>query len=284
MEQTALRPKPMPGREPGDARPSDGHRETGGDREPGGTGEPGGVRMPGGPSRRPHTAWRRGRRLMTLLLGLFVGAALVLSGVGLGTVGATVIGMSKLADLRKQTGTGAPGAPGPSARPGTPGESRTLGQGSPKQSGESGRPGRPDRLGKGTGHQPSVGSASAPSKPASSRAASGPGAAAGSGTAASGSGTAAPAQKPVSATLGVEAVDAPRGGALVVGVHVPGPGYTAGLVRGDVLVGFGTARVRSADGLARAVAVARPGSPVTVTVRRADGARQRLSATPGVVT
>ncbi|CAM5716551.1 hypothetical protein SALBM135S_08152 [Streptomyces alboniger] len=39
-------------------------------------------------------------------------------------------------------------------------------------------------------------------------------------------------------------VDAPRGpGALVVGVHVPGPGHTAGLVRGDTLLAVGGTRV-----------------------------------------
>ncbi|MEV0478674.1 hypothetical protein AB0I50_54710, partial [Streptomyces prunicolor] len=48
MEQTALRPKPMPGQEPG-----------------------GGTKP--GTGRRPHAARRRGRRLMTLLFGLFVG-------------------------------------------------------------------------------------------------------------------------------------------------------------------------------------------------------------------
>jgi hypothetical protein len=80
MEQTALRPKPMPGQEPGGGRKS-------------------------GTVRRPHAARRRGRRLMTPLFSLFVGTVLVLSGVGLGTVGATVIGMSKLADLQEQAGT-----------------------------------------------------------------------------------------------------------------------------------------------------------------------------------
>ncbi|MGW7263812.1 PDZ domain-containing protein [Streptomyces sp. NPDC054842] len=230
MEQTALRPKPMPGREPGEDPPPEG------DRKPCG-------RAP----RRPHAARRRGRRLMTLLFGLFVGTALVLSGVGLGTVGATVIGMSKLAALQKQAGAGggpgAPGAAGPSVGPSPPGE-------------------RPEGPGRSTGRDPSVGSKSA-----------------------TGQGGSAPAGKPARATLGVEAVDAPGGaGALVVGVHVPGPGYSAGLVRGDVLTAFGATRVTSADALARAVADARPGSATTLTVRRADGGRQRLTATPGVVT
>ncbi len=45
----------------------------------------------------------------------------------------------------------------------------------------------------------------------------------------------------------------------MVGVHVPGPGYAAGLVRGDVVLHFGAARVDTAADLARAVARARPG-------------------------
>ncbi|NNN35606.1 hypothetical protein HLK59_35640, partial [Streptomyces sp. S3(2020)] len=61
MEQTALRPKPMPGQEPG-----------------------GGSRTRA--ARHPHAAPRRARKLRTVLLALFVGTVLVLSGVGLGTV------------------------------------------------------------------------------------------------------------------------------------------------------------------------------------------------------
>ncbi|WP_432189250.1 PDZ domain-containing protein [Streptomyces sp. Tue6028] len=209
MEQTALRPKPMPGQEPDGVRPSGG-------------------------GRRPHAARRRGRRLMTLLFSLFVGVVLVLSGVGLGTVGATVIGMSKLAALQQKAG-GAAG-PGPSVPPGA-----------------SGR-------------------------------ASGPAAPGGSKSASAGSGT-APVTESARATLGVEAVDAPKGGgALVVAVHVPGPGYTAGLVRGDVLLALGESRVGSAADLARAVAAARPGTSVTLSVRHANGSRSRLSTVPGVVT
>jgi membrane-associated protease RseP (regulator of RpoE activity) len=191
MEQTALRPKPMPGGEPA-----------------GGT-EPGTVR-------RPHAARRRGRRLRAALFGLFVGTVLVLSGVGLGTVGATVIGMSKLADLQRQTQLRG----GPSA----------------------------------TAH-PSPSSPTAPASPA-----------------------------PAVATLGLEAVDADRAGALVVGVHVPGPGYAAGLVRGDVILAFGRTRIDSAADLARAVARARPGDGITLTVRHRSGGYQQLTAIPGVVT
>ena len=193
MEQTALRPKPMPGQEPG-----------------------GGTKP--GPTRRPHAARRRGRRLMTLLFGLFVGTVLVLSGVGLGTVGATVIGMSKLAEMQRQ----AAGQPAPTARP--------------------------------TGW------------PASSA-----------------SPTPSTSPTPATATLGVEAVDAEKAGALVVGVHIPGPGYTAGLIRGDVLLTFGGTRVDSAADLARAVARAHPGDEVTITVRHHSGGFQQFTVVPGYV-
>ncbi|GAA1249885.1 hypothetical protein GCM10009646_41980 [Streptomyces aureus] len=179
-------------------------------------------RPPGGTVRAgaaPHAARRRGKRLVTLLLGLLFGAVLVLSGVGLGTVGAAVIGMSKLAEMQQQAGA----APRPPA----------LAQSRP---------------------------------PAASASPS-------------------PSVRPVRAALGVEAVDAPKGaGALLVGVHVPGPGYTAGLVRGDVLIAFGGSRIGSAGALAQAVAAARPGQQVTLTVRHGSGAHQVLAVTPGVVT
>jgi S1-C subfamily serine protease len=191
MEQTALRPKPMPGQVPHE----------------GGT---------PGPARRPHAARRRGRRIRTLLLGLFVGTVLVLSGVGLGAVGATVVGMNRLAQLQRQ-------APSP--------------------------------------HPSATASPSPSPSPAPSR---GP--------------------APVAATLGVEAVDAPKSGALVVGVHMPGPGYTAGLARGDVLVSFGATPIGSAADLARAVSRADPGSEVTLTVRHHGGGSQQLTVVPGVVT
>ncbi|MGY6026158.1 PDZ domain-containing protein [Streptomyces spinosirectus] len=197
MEQTALRPKPMPGQDPG--------RGT----------------RPGASVRHPHAARKRARRLRTLLFGLLVAALLVLSGVGIGTVGATVIGMSKLADLRRQ----APQRPPAAARPG------------------SAPPAAPTPT-------PTV--SSAPPAPAT-------------------------------ATLGLEAVDAYRKGALIVGVHVPGPGYTAGLVRGDVLLAFGGTRVGSAADLARAVAHARPGSEVVLTIRHRSGTYQQLTAVPGFV-
>ncbi|MET7730534.1 PDZ domain-containing protein [Streptomyces sp. NPDC005402] len=196
MEQTALRPKPMPGQEPGVGRKS-------------------------GPTRHPHAARRRGHRLTTLLFGLLVAAVLVLSGVGLGTVGATVIGMSKLAELQRQAGAH---QSGPSA---------------------TADPGRSP-------------SSAAP--------------------------TTAPSPPPAVATLGLEAVDAEKAGALVVGVHVPGPGYQAGLVRGDVLLAFGRTRIDTAGDLARAVADARAGRTVVLTVRHRGGGYQQLTAVPGVVT
>ncbi|MBO4259363.1 PDZ domain-containing protein, partial [Streptomyces griseorubiginosus] len=89
---------------------------------------------------------------------------------------------------------------------------------------------------------------------------------------------------PVAATLGLEAVDDRGPGALVVGVHVPGPACAAGLVRGDVLLAFDGTRLDTAADLARAVAHARPGTRVTLTVRHRGGTYQRLTAVPGVVT
>ncbi|MFG2606145.1 PDZ domain-containing protein [Streptomyces sp. NPDC048514] len=186
MEQTALRPKPMPGQ----------------DRRDGGT---------PGAAHRPHAAPRRARRLRTLLLGLLAGTVLMLAGVGVGTVGATVIGMSRLAELQRHAPPHAPSAKA----------ARTAGPG--------------------------------------------------------------PALDRSVATLGVEATDADKAGALVIGVHVPGPGYTAGLVRGDVLLQFGTTRVDDAAGLVRAVARARPGKGVLLTVRHSSGGYQQLAVIPGVL-
>ncbi|MFD9192908.1 PDZ domain-containing protein, partial [Streptomyces phaeochromogenes] len=209
-----------------------------------------------GPVRRPHAARRRGRRLMTLLFSLFVGAVLVLSGIGLGTVGATVIGMSKLADLRREAGQqgGAPGASGP-AQGAAEGPAQESGQ----ESGHESRQGPG-----GSKSAPGAGSSASPKNPSRDPR------------------NDSPEERP---TLGVEAVDSSKGpGALLVGVHVPGPGYTAGLVRGDVLLVFGRTRVDSAADLARAVATARPGTAVTLTLRHASGGYQQLSVTPGVVT
>lgn len=202
MEQTALRPKPMPGQEPGAGTTTDGDRP-----------QPGGH--------------RRRRRLTTLLLGVLAAAVLLLAGVGLGTVGATVIGMSKVAELRGQAGAPGPGAQKPS------------------------------------------GSRAAPAQPSAG---------------ASPSASASPSPARAAATLGVEAVDDEKPGALVVAVHVPGPGYAAGLVRGDVLLTFGETRIDSAADLAEAVAGARPGKAVKVTVRHESGGYQQLTAVPGVVT
>ncbi|CAL9620487.1 hypothetical protein SUDANB176_05833 [Streptomyces sp. enrichment culture] len=89
---------------------------------------------------------------------------------------------------------------------------------------------------------------------------------------------------PVVAGLGVEVTDGGKPGALVVGVHVPGPGFSAGLVRGDVLLAFGGTRVDSAADLARAVARARPGAEVTLSVRHSGGGHQRLTVVPAIVT
>ncbi|GGW20154.1 PDZ domain-containing protein [Streptomyces capoamus] len=187
MEHTALRPKPMPGQDRRD------------DDTP-------------GPARRPHAAPRRGRRLRTLLSGLCAAVVLVLCGVGIGTVGATVAGTSRLAELRRETRQPAPSAD----------------------------------------TAPTAASAPAPAAP--------------------------------SPALGVEAVDAPKAGALVVGVHVPGPGYAAGLVRGDIVLQLGSARVDTAADLARAVARVRPGKALLLTVRHSGGGYQQLAVIPAVVT
>ncbi|MER6785460.1 PDZ domain-containing protein [Streptomyces sp. NPDC000658] len=203
MEQTALRPKPMPGQEPGG-------RTGPGDRIP-----------------CPPAAHRRGGGPRALLCGLFAGAVLVLSGVGLGAVGTTVIGTGGLAELRRQAGLGTPAG--------------HAGQGA-----DAGRA------------APSAPSAPSPPPGASSR--------------------------PARATLGLEAVDARKTGARIVAVHVPGPGFTAGLVRGDVLVRFDGVRIGSATDLARAVDSARPGGAVHVTVCHRRFVCQQLTVTPGVVT
>ncbi|MEU0472459.1 PDZ domain-containing protein [Streptomyces olivaceus] len=195
MEQTALRAKPMPGREPGTGT------------------EPAAARRPG--------PGRRRRRVTTVLLGVLAALGLLLAGVGLGTVGATVVGMSRLAEMQR----------GPAARE------------------------------PGAGASPGTGAA--PAHP-----------------------SAAPSPSPAraGATLGVEVVDDRKPGARIVGVHMPGPGFAAGLVRGDVLLTFGTTRVDSAADLAHAVARARPGKGVRITVRHESGGYQQLTAVPGVVT
>ncbi|GAA2729388.1 PDZ domain-containing protein [Streptomyces nogalater] len=96
--------------------------------------------------------------------------------------------------------------------------------------------------------------------------------------------TAPAAPAPPGATLGVEVADGEKAGAVVVAVHVPGPGYTAGLVRGDIVLQFGAARVDTAADLARAVTRSRPGKAVLLTVRHGSGAYQQLTVTPGLVT
>ncbi|MEV5434351.1 PDZ domain-containing protein [Streptomyces sp. NPDC052701] len=201
MEQAALRPKRMPGQDPGGTAP--------------GTGTGTGIRADGPRHpvrRRPHPGRRRGRRLAGVLLAVLAGTVLLLSGIGLGAVGATVTGTSRFAGPQPRTDR--PAAPDPSARPSPP----------------------------------------------------------------------APSPAPVRATLGVEVADAGKPGALVVAVHVPGPGFSAGLVRGDVLLVFGGTRIDSAADLARAVAAARPGRAAELTVRHRGGGHRRLTVVPGIVT
>ncbi|MCC9705216.1 PDZ domain-containing protein [Streptomyces sp. MNU76] len=231
MEQTALRPKPMPGGEPCGDRPS-------------------------GPTRRPHAAPRRARqRLVTLLLALAACVALVLSGVGLGTMGATVIGMSRLAELRER----AAGERGAVGRPDADADDRARG-GLPKSA-----------PGQGSSVSPGIGAPTRPTLGVEAVDAPAPVPAAAPSTAAT------PSTAPTSA-------GAAGRGALVVGVHIPGPGHAAGLVRGDTVLALGGTRTGSASDLARAVAAARPGVALKLLVRHANGTRQYLVAVPGVVT
>ncbi|MCX5268163.1 PDZ domain-containing protein [Streptomyces sp. NBC_00199] len=247
MEQTALRPKPLPGQDPD------------------------GAALPSGPGHRPHTARRSRRGPATLVAGLFAGTVLVLSGVGLGTVGATVIGMSRLAELQRQAEPG--GRAGPEEQTGPAGS-----VGAKVPVGPSGRPQAPGRARdggtatrSGPGGAPTQGrsGASAPSG-----ASEGAGAYAGAGA----------SSRAAEASLGLEAVDAGRTGAEIVAVHVPGPAFTAGLVRGDVLLTFGGAEIGSATDLARAVDRARPGAEVEVTLRHRGGGHRKVTVVPGIVT
>ncbi|MDX3579538.1 MULTISPECIES: PDZ domain-containing protein [unclassified Streptomyces] len=241
MEQTALRPKPLPGQDPDGAAP------------------------PSGQGRRPHIPRRGGRGPTTLVAGLLAGTVLVLSGVGLGAAGATVVGMSRLAELQRQAElAGRAGPQVPAVRPRAPGRARDAGtegtQGTAGAATGSGAGGTPARDRPGTF--------------APSAAAAGTGAPAGAGA----------SSRDAGASLGLEAVDAGGTGAEIVAVHVPGPGFTAGLVRGDVLLTFGGAEVGSAADLARAVDRARPGARVEVTVRHRGGGHRKATVVPGIVT
>ncbi|WP_415949019.1 PDZ domain-containing protein [Streptomyces sp. KLOTTS4A1] len=222
MEQTALRPKPMPGHTPA-------------------------------PGHRPHAVRRRGRRTRTVLGASVIALVLVLTGIGLGTVGAGVIGMSKLAELRQQEAAQAPpeGAANPPSEPGPDGKGNPDAKGS--RSPDSKR--NPD-----AGSDPESKSRAEPQ------------------------GSHGESLGPAPAAIGVEAVDAAQGaGARLLGVHQPGPGHSAGLVRGDVVTEFGGEPVTSAHDLARAVVAAPPGEEIAIVVRHANGLRQELTVTPGVV-
>ncbi|QES44472.1 PDZ domain-containing protein [Streptomyces venezuelae] len=167
-----------------------------------------------------------------MVFGGLCAAVLVLSGIGIGTVGAGVIGMSKLAGAGETVA-------------GSAGAVSAHGSGVPVTGPKTPAPSPRNTL---------------PPQPR---------------------------PRPPAATLGIEAVDAPRSagaGALLVGVHVPGPGHAAGLVRGDTVVVFGGTRIGSAAELAAQVGRARAGRTVTLTVRHESGARQVLAARPGVVT
>jgi hypothetical protein len=194
--------------------------------------------------------------MTTLAACLFAGTVLVLSGVGLGTVGATVIGMSRLAEMQRQAELAGRAGPQGQARPQEPAvraetPGRTREAGTAARSGPGGPPG-----------------AGRPSPFARSGAYAGAGATSRDG----------------GACLGIEAVDAGGTGAEIVAVHVPGPGFSAGLVRGDVLLTFGGAEVGSAADLARAVDRARPGAHVEVTLRHRGGGHRTTTVVPGIVT
>ncbi|MEZ0161578.1 PDZ domain-containing protein, partial [Streptomyces griseorubens] len=95
----------------------------------------------------------------------------------------------------------------------------------------------------------------------------------------------APASGPaLSARLGVEVTDDGRPGALVVGVQNPGPGHTAGLREGDLLLAVGATRVDTAADLAHEVSRTAPGTPIRLTVRHATGGYRQLTAVPGILT
>lgn len=91
-----------------------------------------------------------------------------------------------------------------------------------------------------------------------------------------------PGPAPAAATLGVQVMDARKPGAVVVGLHVPGPAQAAGLVRGDVLLAYGATRIDTAADLVRAVARTRPGSEVRLTVRHRSGGYEQLTLVPAV--
>jgi S1-C subfamily serine protease len=89
---------------------------------------------------------------------------------------------------------------------------------------------------------------------------------------------------PAAVTLGVQVMDARRPGAVIVGLHVPGPAQQAGLVRGDVLLNFGATRIDTAADLVRAVARARPGRKIELTVRHRSGGYEQVAVVPALVT
>jgi len=73
--------------------------------------------------------------------------------------------------------------------------------------------------------------------------------------------------------LGVDCVDAAErggGGALVQVVSAGSPAEAAGILQGDVIIGFGDDRVADLADLLESVARRRPGDPVELTVWRGD--------------
>ncbi|MFB7597894.1 PDZ domain-containing protein, partial [Streptomyces sp. NPDC056160] len=101
MEQTALRPKPLPGGKSGGTAPRE--RACG-----------------------PRTGSGRVRRWPAALCGLLAGLVLLLAGVGLGAVGATVIGLSRLTEAQRLAG--AAGVGGVSGVTGAAGQAAAAGR------------------------------------------------------------------------------------------------------------------------------------------------------------
>ncbi len=77
-------------------------------------------------------------------------------------------------------------------------------------------------------------------------------------------------QKPVHAYLGIGTTDASPTGALVQEVRANSPAGRAGVIKGDVVIGLGTAPIRSANDLVAALGAHRPGDVVRLTIERAS--------------
>jgi putative serine protease PepD len=70
-------------------------------------------------------------------------------------------------------------------------------------------------------------------------------------------------------------------GVLITVVTAGGPGATAGLTTGDVIVQFASVRIRTTTDLSRALADSHPGQVISLTVITAAGPQRVVSATLG---